>query len=78
MLKTKNIDEINIAREYLSATKEISFYSSWMVSYGEYEFKNKELGKLIGKVRNAFYHDGSQKAIDKFWRAYNELKAYLN
>lgn len=71
------MDEINIAKEYLSATKEISQYSKWMVSYGEYKFKDKELGKLISNVRKSFYHDGSKKAIDKFHTASTALKNYI-
>jgi hypothetical protein len=77
-MKTKNINEPEIAREYLYASKnDISIYSQWMRLYGEYKFKDKVLGKLIKKVREAFYHDGTEKDIKKFWDAHNELKTHL-
>ncbi len=77
-MSKNNSKEKEIAQNYLSASKgDISEYSAWMRNHGEYKFLDKVLGKLIKKVRCAFYHDGSEKDIEKFWNAHNELKTYL-
>ena len=75
------MNEIEIANEFLNATDvntSISRYSQWCSLYGEKKWINSELGKIVKTLRKAFWHNGSDKAINLFKNKHKELKNYLN
>lgn len=72
------MEEIKIAQALLSATskKTIQSYLVWLREYSNKKFFDNELGKKINALRSSFYHDGSEKAINKFWKKHEDLSEY--
>lgn len=72
------MEEIKIAQSLISATsgRTTQPYLAWLRQYNDKKFFDKELRKKVKALRSSFYHDGSEKAINKFWKKHEELSDY--